>query len=68
MSGFAKATSAHVAITCPPWLAANAIAIIPPIEVPWTRTRSSFSASRSFAPSAAHPSIEYHSRGLVEAP
>ena len=49
-------------------MAVKAIAIIPPIDVPWTRTRSSPSASSSFAPSSAQPSIEYHSRGLVEAP
>ena len=38
---------------------------MPPIDVPWTSTRSRPSASSSLAPSSAHPSIVYHSRGLV---
>jgi hypothetical protein len=41
---------------------------MPPIDVPWTNTRSSPTASRRAAPSAAQPSIEYSSRGDDEAP
>ena len=49
------------------YLPAKTIAIIPPIEVPWTWARSIPSASMSAARSSAHTSMSYCWRGLSDA-
>ena len=64
----ANAQSAQLAIVLSGYLAVNASAIIPPIDVPWVSARSIPSASSRPAPSSAQPSIEYAVSGWVERP
>ena len=56
-SGRAKATSGQAAMQRSGYLQAKASAIMPPIDVPCTSTRSSPTASSSAAPSSAQPSM-----------
>ena len=67
-SGRANATSGQAAMQRAGCLQAKASAIIPPIEVPCTSTRSSPTASSSAAPSSAQPSMVYFSLGTSERP
>ena len=68
MSHRAIAQSAQLAIVLSGYLAVNASAIIPPIEVPWVSARSIPKASSSAAPSSAQFSIVYRVSGWVERP